>query len=194
MKKWRIVSLCVLLCSIASACASGGEQPGGSFLYNDAGELLDSEIRLETYRPGRVLREPDTRRLRVIDGQATGEVATRSKTGQGPISLDAFGKLWSTLRSGGALLMEREAPKQDGGLYHVVRLRRGTEISEFSAQEATNSFGIGTRSIYDRLELVNAIARTVADQVPTSRRDPSDDTAPGTAGDSNSAPKDDKTP
>mgnify|MGYP001804156541 CR=1 FL=1 len=164
-----ILSL-VLALGLLGGCASGGDTPGGSVLYDDAGQLQESEIRLETYRPGRTLTDPDLRLLGARDGRVQGQVRTHSKEGEAEVPLDAYGKLWRVLRDGGAMLMEREAPARDGGLYHLVRLRMGTDVHEFSAQERTNFLGVSTKGQFERLDLVNAIAKAVSTNVPTTKR------------------------
>jgi hypothetical protein len=158
----------LLLLSLA-ACASQG-QPGGSLLYGDDGELLDSEIRLETYRPGRTELPPDLRVITCDQGKILGRVDTRYKEGEGEVPIESYGRLWRTLVDGGSGVMTRDAAKTDGGLYHIVRLRRGLKVDEFSAQERVNFLGVGTSTVYSRLELVNAIAKTVSDHVSTQKK------------------------
>lgn len=156
---------CPLALLFLAACGSSGSRT----LYAPAGGsrpvLLDGEIRMSTYWTGAPGEIPDVRSVTCAGGLVTVSHTTAKGVKQGHVSEAQWNDLWARLEPVAPWSPARFAVKPNdpqGGPYHVVELRAGEQVSQFSSQMKADLLVFTSREVTERLQYTNLIVDFVA--------------------------------
>ena len=161
----RLAQSALLAGLLLLTTACGSSRVGGSYLYDDAGNLKNSEIRMVTRPRAGNVDAAETRIVLCREGQITADVMALRGEGRGPLPLEVYAELWESIQNAHAFDLEVDPAKVDGGPYHVVNLLLGTEANQFSSQHHKSFIGFGTRDMEKRLEVSNLLARRLGEHV-----------------------------
>lgn len=183
--RWRIVYLSVVL----TLAACGSSQP--ATLYSGGGgsgpacaqpALLDGEIRMTTHWTAAADETPDVRVVSCDQGRLSCWFQGPGGRREGFVRECDWNALWARLEPVSPWASPPPTVKaQDptGGPYHVVQLRAGTQVSQFSSQHRADILVFTSREAADRLQYSNAIvdfvgarARTLVQAPPPAESRP----------------------
>jgi hypothetical protein len=176
----RKTALALALLALA-ACQSTEH---ASYLYDlqkEPPRLLDSEIRIKTYKSTRSMKPAEERVIACTNGRVTATITTDVEQGSGELSLDEYARIWAALEKRDAMQLDVDPIDPGGGYYHILHLTRGRETNEVSAQFKTNFLGFSTQEYQDRVEMVNEIALILGEAVPTTPIPKPPESRPGAA-------------
>ena len=165
----RRLAAIAMLIGLGIGLGCGTSRPGGSHLYDSSradGPLLDSEMKIMTFRSPRARSHAEERVVSCRGGKITAVVKKPSLEGSCEISLDDYARIWKALDDGKAMELKVEPIDTDGGPYHLVHLTLGKATNEFSAQFRTALFGFSVQEVEDRVEIINKISKILASAVP----------------------------
>jgi hypothetical protein len=161
---------------LLAACGSSYSRPLYTPVSGSRPSLVDGEIRMTTHWTSSPDEVPDVRAVVCSQGIITCSYDSRHGRREGWVSEAEWNDLWARLEpvapwSPSPLSVKPNDPS--GGPYHVVYLRAGNQISQFSSQMRADLLVFTSREVSDRLgytnlivDFVSAHARTPATAPP----------------------------
>lgn len=152
----------LLLCGLllGTGCASQADA-----LQSADGAPLDSIISMSSSFVTNSDKGAEVRRVVARNGVVSCELHTMDGDFYGAVPVKEWRRLWNLLLEEdpfGHGTLDVDEDDKDGGPYHKVRLERGRDFKEFSAQNKTDLAVFSSRGVVRRLQLSNAIVELVA--------------------------------
>jgi hypothetical protein len=154
----------LVLACVLWAPACGSSQPSTiyqpSCAFGERPSLRDGEIRMTTRWTNASDETPDVRVVACNDGQLTCWFEGPNGRREGYVTEADWNWLWSRLEPVSPWAQTSPTVKpQDptGGPYHLIHLRAGTSVSQFSSQHRADLLVFTSREAAQRLEYSNVI-------------------------------------
>jgi hypothetical protein len=178
-----ILSAVLVLASCGPSYSPGLYSEGGETVGSVRPALIDGEIRMTTRWSASPDETPDVRVITCNQGLLSCSFENADGKREGFVRECDWNALWTRLEpvspwASPAPTIKPQDP--NGGPYHVIHLRAGSQASQFSSQHRADILVFTSREAADRLQYSNAIvdfvsarARMRVEVAPESRPTPS---------------------
>jgi hypothetical protein len=132
--------------------------------------LLDGEIKMTTHWTGATDEVPDVRAIVSEQGRLFCYVETPKGRREGGVSEADWNALWTKLEPMSPWASTQPTVKPNdptGGPYHLIELRAGNQVSQFSSQHRADILVFTSKDASDRLTYSNVIVDFIAARART---------------------------